>query len=130
MVIFEEPQTEENNCVPDKLQTGWLLSCIDCMFAYYLKTPQFRAWLNLETSGYVHPLNASDGNFLNFKTRLGITRVNPIHQKAFSFTDSGQHLGDKIGIVPIVIIGIGKNIDKNINNKIGTLYWRWIAQYT
>ena len=33
-----------------------------------------------------------------------IARVNTIHQKAFSFTDSGQHLGDKISIIPIIII--------------------------
>ena len=34
----------------------------------------------------------------------GEARVHPVHQKAFSFSDAGEHLSDKIGIVPVVIV--------------------------
>ncbi len=35
---------------------------------------------------------------------LGEARVHSIHQKTFPFTDAGEHLSNKIGIVPVVII--------------------------
>ena len=42
------------------------------------------------------------------------TRIGPVDQETFAFADAGQHPGNKIRVVPIVVIGIGKNINQDI----------------
>jgi len=42
------------------------------------------------------------------------SRVGPINQKAFSHPDAGEHSGDEVGVVLVVVIGIGEHIDQDV----------------
>ena len=43
-----------------------------------------------------------------------IGRVDTIDQKAWPHAHAGEHAGEKIGIVAIVVGGIGENVDEQI----------------
>ncbi len=45
---------------------------------------------------------------------VGKIGISTIDQKAFTGAHGGKHAGDEIGVVPVVVVGVGKNVDEHV----------------
>ena len=55
--------------------------------------------------------------FKNF--RVAECGIDPIDQKTVAGAHSGQHAGDEIGVIPVVVVGIGEHVDDHVGNAQG-----------
>ena len=48
-------------------------------------------------------------------------RIDPVHQKTAAGAHGRQHAGDEIGVVPVVVVGVGEDVDEHVGCAQGAL---------
>ena len=51
----------------------------------------------------------------------GEARVAAVDEKTFAAADAGQHPADEVGVVAVVVVGVGEDVDQNVRRLEGCL---------